>query len=98
MPPTARPSPAGPGSGPASPAGWLNPAVNGLFTTQGNNVDDHENWQGTRPEPNPFRPTSPNGRFLFTFVNNWGRTNCAPASYEQDVSQATTNLFYQHNR
>ena len=86
------------GNGTASPAGWLNPPVNGVFTTQGNNVDDHENWQGTRPEPNPFRPTSPNGQFLFTFVNNWGQTGCAPGSYEQDVSQATTNLFYQHNR
>jgi hypothetical protein len=86
------------GNGTASPAGWLNPAVNGQFTTQGNNVDDHENWQATRPEPNPFRPTSANGRFLFTFVNHWGNTGCAPGSYEQDVSQATTNLFYQHNR
>ena len=86
------------GNATASPAGWLNPAVNGVFTTQGNNVDDHENWQGTRPEPNPFRPVSANGRFLFTFVNNWGNTNCAANSYQQDVSQATTNLFYQHNR
>jgi len=86
------------GNATASPSGWLNPPVNGEFTTQGNNVDDHENWQGSRPEPNPFRPTSPNGRFLFTFVNNWGNTNCAPLSYEQDVSQAATNLFYQHNR
>lgn len=82
----------------ASPAGWLNPAVNGLFTTQGNNVDDHENWLATRPEANPFRPSSPNGQFLFPFQNNWGRSNCAGSSYEQDVSQATTNLFYQHNR
>jgi extracellular elastinolytic metalloproteinase len=86
------------GNATASPAGWLNPAANGVFTTQGNNVDDHENWQGTRPEPNPFRPTSANGQFLFTFVNNWGNTNCAANSYQQDVSQATTNLFYQHNR
>jgi len=86
------------GNATASPAGWLNPPVSGVFTTQGNNVDDHENWQGTRPEPNPFRPTSANGRFLFTFVNNWGNTNCAANSYQQDVSQATTNLFYQHNR
>jgi hypothetical protein len=82
----------------ASPAGWLNPAVDGQFTTQGNNVDDHENWQGTRPEPNPFRPTSPTGQFLFTFVNAWGKSNCSDATYQQDVSQATTNLFYQHNR
>jgi hypothetical protein len=86
------------GSATASPAGWLNPPVNGQFTTQGNNVDDHENWQATRPEPNPFRPASPSGQFLFTFVNNWGNTNCAANSYQQDVSQATTNLFYQHNR
>jgi hypothetical protein len=82
----------------ASPAGWLNPPVSGLFTTQGNNVDDHENWLSTRPEPNPFRPVSSDGQFLFPFLNNWGNNNCADASYEQDVSQATTNLFYQHNR
>jgi extracellular elastinolytic metalloproteinase len=86
------------GDATASPSGWLNPAVNGLFTTQGNNSDDHENWQGTRPEANPFRPNSPNGRFLFPFLNNWGLTNCAPNSYAQDVAQAATNLFYQHNR
>jgi extracellular elastinolytic metalloproteinase len=86
------------GDATASPAGWLNPPVNGEFTTQGNNVDDHENWLATRPEPNPFRPTSSTGQFLFPFLNNWGNTNCADASYEQDVSQATTNLFYQHNR
>jgi hypothetical protein len=86
------------GDGTASPAGWLNPAVNGFFTTQGNNVDDHENWLSTRPEANPFRPSSPNGQFLFPFENNWGRNNCADSTYEQDVSQATTNLFYQHNR
>jgi extracellular elastinolytic metalloproteinase len=82
----------------ASPAGWLNPAVNGFFTTQGNNVDDHENWLATRPEANPFRPVSANGQFLFPFQNNWGRNACAGSSYEQDVAQATTNLFYQHNR
>jgi extracellular elastinolytic metalloproteinase len=82
----------------ASPAGWLNPAVNGFFTTQGNNVDDHENWLATRPEANPFRPSSPDGQFLFPFQNNWGRNNCADSTYEQDVSQATTNLFDQHNR
>jgi hypothetical protein len=82
----------------ASPAGWLNPAVNGFFTTQGNNVDDHENWLSTRPEANPFRPVSSDGQFLFQFQNNWGRNNCADSTYEQDVSQATTNLFYQHNR
>jgi hypothetical protein len=86
------------GNATASPAGWLNPAVGGLFTTQGNNVDDHENWLATRPEANPFRPVSANGQFLFPFQNNWGRNNCADSSYEQDVSQATTNLFYQHNR
>ena len=86
------------GDAEASPAGWLNPAVSGLFTTQGNNVDDHENWLATRPEPNPFRPTSNDGQFLFPFVNGWGLNNCADASYEQDVAQATTNLFYQHNR
>jgi extracellular elastinolytic metalloproteinase len=82
----------------ASPAGWLNPAVNGLFTTQGNNVDDHENWLATRPEANPMRPTSASGQFLFPFLNNWGKNSCADSTYEQDVSQATTNLFYQHNR
>ena len=82
----------------ASPSGWLNPAVNGFFTTQGNNVDDHENWLATRPEANPFRPVSANGQFLFPFQDNWGRNNCAGTSYEQDVAQATTNLFYQHNR
>ena len=82
----------------ASPSGWLNPAINGLFTTQGNNVDDHENWLATRPEANPFRPVSANGQFLFPFQDNWGRNNCAATSYEQDVAQATTNLFYQHNR
>jgi extracellular elastinolytic metalloproteinase len=82
----------------ASPIGWLNPPVNGVFTTQGNNVDDHENWQATRPEPNPFRPVSSDGQFLFQFQDNWGRSNCGDASYEQDVAQATTNLFYQHNR
>jgi extracellular elastinolytic metalloproteinase len=82
----------------ALPAGWLNPAVNGFFTTQGNNVDDHENWLATRPEANPFRPVSANGQFLFPFQNNWGRNACAGSSYEQDVAQATTNLFYQHNR
>ncbi|MGE5292451.1 MAG: M36 family metallopeptidase [Micromonosporaceae bacterium] len=81
-----------------SPIGWLNPPVNGVFTTQGNNVDDHENWLSTRPEPNPFRPVTATGKFLFPFLNNWGRNNCADASYQQDVSQATTNLFYQHNR
>lgn len=81
-----------------SPIGWLNPPVNGLFTTQGNNVDDHENWLATLPEANPFRPVTDNGQFLFQFQNNWGRTNCGDASYEQDVAQATTNLFYQHNR
>jgi hypothetical protein len=82
----------------ASPSGWLNPAVNGFSTTQGNNVDDHENWLATRPEANPFRPVSANGQFLFPFQDNWGRSNCAGTSYEQDVAQATTNLFYQHNR
>jgi len=82
----------------ASPAGWLNPAVNGFFTTQGNNVDDHENWLATRPEANPFRPVSANGQFLFPFQDNWGRNNCADSSYQQDVAQATTNLFDQHNR
>jgi hypothetical protein len=85
----------------ASPAGWLNPAVNGFFTTQGNNVDDHENWLATRPEANPFRPVSANGQFLFPFPfpfqNNWGRNACAGSSYEQDVAQATTNLFYALN-
>lgn len=82
----------------ASPGGWLNPPVNGNFTTQGNNVDDHENWLATRPEANPIRPVSATGQFTFPFVNNWGKTNCAPLSYEQDVTQAATNLFYQHNR
>ncbi|HEY2579059.1 MAG TPA: M36 family metallopeptidase [Streptosporangiaceae bacterium] len=86
------------GNAVASPAGWLNPPVGGEFTTQGNNVDDHENWQSTRPEPNPFRPVSPDGRFLTQFQNNWGRTSCGGTSYEQDVSQAAVNLFYQHNR
>jgi extracellular elastinolytic metalloproteinase len=86
------------GDATASPAGWLNPPVNGNFTTQGNNVDDHENWLATRPEPNPFRPVTSTGQFIFPFLNNWGNNNCADASYEQDVSQATTNLFYQHNR
>src|SRR5690348_6512647 len=33
------------GNATASPAGWLNPPANGVLTTQGNNVDDHENWR-----------------------------------------------------
>lgn len=73
-----------------SPRGWVYPATNSVYTTVGNNVDAHADWDDN-DDPDTPRPQVPQDTPDFMFPLD---LNLAPSSY---TNAAIVNLFYWNN-